>query len=72
MKTARVRGISSASADKKLDKLDMLGYFFHIRFVYRRLLAHSFHGGETVSTGIRKLRLHIELLSARKNDGDLK
>jgi len=28
-------------------------------------------GGETASTGTKKLRLHTELLSARKNDGTL-
>jgi hypothetical protein len=30
------------------------------------------HGGETASTRIMKLRLHIEQLSARKKDGNLK
>jgi len=29
------------------------------------------NGGETASTGTKKLRLHTELLSARKNDGIL-
>jgi len=29
------------------------------------------YGGETASTGTKKLRLHTELLSARKNDGTL-
>jgi len=28
-------------------------------------------GGETASTGTKKLRLHTELLSTRKNDGNL-
>ena len=43
-----------------------------------QLLAFSFelqakfaNGGETASTGTKKLRLHTELLSARKNDGTL-
>jgi hypothetical protein len=35
------------------------------------LQAKFANGGETASTGTKKLRLHTELLSARKNDGTL-
>ena len=36
---------------------------------FRRIPKSDPHGGETASTGIKKLGLHVEVPSARKTDG---